>query len=199
MSNVWAYILDDENRKLPIGVAGEIVISGKQLSDGYWKNEDLTNKSFEINPYSTCEDNKIMYHTGDLGYWNFYGEIEIIGRVDNQIKLHGFRIEPGEIEKIINDNIGIKSSVVMLKNDNLVAYYTAEKPIDKELLNERISVKVPEYMVPSYYVEMESFPLNNSGKVDRKQLPDPEIVLTDYIEPETGMEKSIFDICSRIC
>ena len=140
-----------------------------------------------------------MYHTGDLGYWNFYGEIEIIGRVDNQIKLHGFRIEPGEIEKIINDNIGIKSSVVMLKNDNLVAYYTAKKPIDKELLNERISVKVPEYMVPSYYVEMESFPLNNSGKVDRKQLPDPEIVLTDYIEPKTGMEKSIFDICSRIC
>lgn len=196
--NSWAYIVDSNNKPLPIGVPGEIAISGNQISSGYLKKPELTSKVFVDNPFADCEYNKILYHTGDLGYWNEYGEIVIMGRIDDQIKLRGFRIEPGEIEKYILDYPGIKSIAIALKNQNLAAYYLSDVDIDVDDLRSTLEDILPEYMVPTFYVHMNSFPINVNGKVDLNALPNPEIEKSEIIKPTTNLEQRIFDICADI-
>ncbi len=197
--NTWIYIVDKNNMPVPIGVPGEIVVSGLKLSLGYHNNEEKTNESFVENPFSDCWENKRMVHTRDQGYFTFDGELVVKGRIDRQIKLRGLRIEPGEIENVaLSYSSSIINAVVELRNDNLVCYYTCDGEIDEDDLNEFIKSKVTPYMVPSFYMKMDEFPLNLNGKVDVKALPTPEFAIEEIVEPKTDIEIKLFEIISKV-
>ena len=197
--NTWVYIVDKNNMPLPVGVPGEIVISGLKLALGYHNNESQTNESFVENPFSDCWENERMVHSRDQGYFTFNGELVVKGRIDRQIKLRGLRIEPGEIENVVlNYSPSITNVVVELRNDNLVCYYISDGEIDEDELNEFIKSKVTPYMVPSFYMKMDEFPLNLNGKVDVKALPTPEFAIEEIVEPKTDIEIKLFEIISKV-
>ena len=197
--NTWVYIVDKNNMPLPVGVPGEIVVSGLKLALGYHNNEAQTNESFVENPFSDCWENKRMVHSRDQGYFTFDGELVVKGRIDRQIKLRGLRIEPGEIENVVlNYSPSITNVVVELRNDNLVCYYISDGEIDENDLNKFIKSKVTQYMVPSFYMKMDEFPLNLNGKVDVKALPTPEFAIEELVEPKTDVEIKLFEIISKV-
>ena len=197
--NTWVYIVDKNNMPMPIGVPGEIVISGLKLASGYHNNDAQTNESFVENPFSDCWENERMLHSRDQGYFTFDGELVVKGRIDRQIKLRGLRIEPGEIENVVlNYSPSITNVVVELRNDNLVCYYISDGEIDEDDLNEFIKSKVTPYMVPSFYMKMDEFPLNLNGKIDVKALPTPEFAIEEIVEPKTDVEIKLFEIISKI-
>ena len=196
--NTWVYIVDKNNMPMPIGVPGEIVVSGLKLALGYHNNDKQTNESFVENPFSDYWENERMVHSRDQGYFTFDGELVVKGRIDRQIKLRGLRIEPGEIENIVlNYSPLITNAVVELRNDNLVCYYISDDKINEDDLNEFIKSKVTPYMVPSFYMKMDEFPLNLNGKIDVKALPTPEFSIEEIIEPETDIEIKLFEIISK--
>ena len=167
VANVWAYVLDDEGMQLPIGVPGEICISSAYLSPGYYNQPDLTDEFFVRNPNSSCEENEMMYRTGDIGLYNFDGEIEIIGRKDDQLSVRGFRIESGEILSVIRDFPEISDVYLDVDHDNLIAYYVSDDALDIDNLKEALRDELPQYMVPSLFIELDSIPLNPNGKIDK--------------------------------
>ena len=168
--NTWAYILDSEGMQLPIGVSGEICISSSHMSPGYYNNQDLTNEVFVDNPNSTCEDNKIMYRTGDIGFYNFDGDIEIIGRKDDQLSVRGFRIESGEILSIMKNFSEISDVYLDVDYDTLIAYYVSDNDLNIDEVKDALNMELPYYMVPSLFIELESIPLNPNGKLDKHAL-----------------------------
>lgn len=189
VANTSAYILDEQNRQMPVGVPGEICISGGIMTPGYCNDQELTAKSFVENPYSDCDTNRTMYRTGDIGYYNFDGEIEIIGREDDQLSVRGFRIESGEISAIMKSFPEIADVCLDVENDTLTAYYTLSNKtgVDQktedadqdseqndDLLENRIREalkrELPYYMIPSLFVKLDKIPLNINGKVDRTGL-----------------------------
>ncbi len=177
------YILDDYNKIVPIGIPGEICIGGIQLARGYLNRENLTTEKFIPDPLSPEPDGRI-YKTGDLGRILNDGTIEYIGRKDNQVKIRGFRIELGEIEAILESIEAVQSTLVIGKefgtgDIRLIAYLI---PAENQILDENnikniLAEKLPDYMIPSYFVVIDKFPLTPNGKIDRKKLPDPEISL----------------------
>lgn len=173
IDNIQLYILDKYYNVLPIGAAGELYIAGDGLARGYVNKPELTNEKFVDNPFVLGTK---MYKTGDLAKWMSEGDIEYLGRIDHQIKIRGNRVELGEIETNIVAFNGIKEAVVIDRDDDagnkyLCAYYVSEKDIDISKLQEWLSMKMPKYMVPSYFVKMEAIPLSANGKIDRKALP----------------------------
>ena len=170
VANSWIYILDDNNNQMPIGVPGEICVSNNYISPGYLNNQELTDEVFIDNPYSTCEDNKRMYLTGDIGFYNFDGEIEIIGREDDQLSVRGFRIESGEILNIMNSFNEISDIYLDVDNDTLTAYYTTSADLNIDEVKEALKINLPYYMVPSLFIELEDIPLNINGKLDKSLL-----------------------------
>lgn len=176
LPNVYAYILDKYKNPVPIGVHGELFIGGMGVSRGYLNRPDMTAASFLENPFRKGER---MYKTGDITRWFPMGEIEFLGRVDQQVKIRGFRIELGEIEAKLLKIEGISACAVLDRQyDNgrkyLCAYIcgTREKSIGQ--IRGELSRELPAYMVPSYFIRMDSLPLNVSGKVDKKNLPEPD-------------------------
>ena len=170
VSNTWVYILDKNNRQMPIGVPGEICVSSKYISPGYVNDPEMTKEVFVANPYSTCKDNEIMYRTGDIGFYNFDGEIEIIGREDDQLSVRGFRIEYGEILNVIDNFDEITDVYIDVEKDNLIAYYTSEDDFDIEKLKEELKNELPYYMLPSLFIKLDKIPLNLNGKIDKSAL-----------------------------
>jgi bacitracin synthase 3 len=197
--NTRAYILDIHGGVLPIGIAGELHLAGNQLFRGYASKADQT-------ALQLIDDNIIgegkMYKTGDLARWLPDGNIEFLGRVDDQIKLSGYRIEPGEIESQVLSFPGITQAIVTfvtVGTDALVVYYVSQTRPRYQDIKEHLKEKLPEYMVPHYYVPLESMPLNANGKIDRKALPYPELDFkSDYIEPIGEIEKQLTMIWSQI-
>jgi amino acid adenylation domain-containing protein len=185
VANSWIYILDENGMMLPIGVPGEICISGGLISPGYYNDSEITKKSFVDNPYSDCEDNKIMYRTGDVGFYNFDGFIEFVGREDDQLSVRGFRIESNEILNIMNDFKEISDIYLDVDNDNLIAYYTLSDDLDINEVKHALENKLPYYMVPSLFIELDEIPLNINGKIDKsslkKAVTDENIVISDEI------------------
>lgn len=166
------YIMDKNMKLLPIGVSGELCISGAGLARGYLNKPELTQEKFISNPY---EPGKRMYRTGDLARWLPDGNIEFLGRMDHQVKIRGFRIEIGEIEKNLLYNDKIKEAVVIdradeLGNKYLCAYLVTNSSLTVKELREELGEKLPDYMIPSYFIEIDEIPLNNNGKMDRKAL-----------------------------
>ncbi|MGZ0141420.1 amino acid adenylation domain-containing protein [Rhodococcus qingshengii] len=194
-------VLDDALRPSPSGVAGELYLAGIQLARGYVSRPDLTADRFVARPGAT--DGSRMYRTGDLVRWRGAGanrQLEYIGRTDFQVKLRGLRIELGEIEAALFDCEGVSQAVVIVHSDetigdNLVAYIVAEG-IDSENLTSSLGERLPDYMIPAMFVELDEFPLNASGKLDRKALPTPEFAskTVEYREPATPTEAGVVAI-----
>lgn len=201
LDNTQVYILDEQMNLLPIGIRGEIYIAGEHLSKGYLNRDDLTKERFIT---SLFETGKKIYKTGDIGSWNEDGNIDYIGRKDNQVKLRGFRIELGEIETVLAACPGVQQSAVIVRKrdgeDNfLAAYYTGEERTAEELKN-RLKDKLPHYMVPSVFIYMPAFPLSPNGKIDRSKLPDPSFAPAEesYQAPATVTEEKLVAIWQDI-
>src|SRR5262249_1005492 len=181
VANTQLYVLDPNLQPTPIGVPGELHIGGVQLARGYLNRPDLTAEKFISDPFSDVPGAR-LYKTGDLARFLSDGAIEYLGRTDFQVKLRGLRIELGEIESVLGRCEGIVQAVVVVREDRpgdkrLVAYLTASpgwQP-DDVILRRELKAQLPEYMVPSRFVLLESFPLTTSGKVDRKSLPIPPL------------------------
>lgn len=175
------YILDDNQNLLPVGIPGELYISGIGLARGYLNRADMTNEKFVENPFynKDIDDKwyKKMYHTGDSARWRPDGTIEFLGRIDSQVKIGGIRIELGEIENALGQHKEIVQAVAVLKTDNfdvprICVYYTSEHEIPVSELRSFLFNKIPAYMIPAFFVHISEFPLNNSGKVNRKLLSE---------------------------
>jgi len=196
MLNVIDKIMDIDGNQLPAYVPGEIYVGGAGIARGYLNNDEQTEKVFlTINgiPY---------YNTGDLGKKDVNGELYVHGRNDTQIKLRGLRIELSEIEGAIANYENISLSKVVVKElnsiEHLCAYFTAVSDIDIDDLKQHLIDSIPEYMVPSYFTQLDEFPKIPNGKTDFKNLPDPEIDVDDFIKPRTEIEQELFNIVSEI-
>ena len=206
IANTQIYILDKNNNILPIGVPGELCIAGEGVGKGYLNRPELTAEKFVPNPFATKENHhgKIMYHTGDLACWRTDGEIEYLGRIDTQVKIRGLRIELGEIENVMSGFAGIQLTAVADKRDEnnrqyLVGYYTSEQNIDEKELRSHLSSKLPKYMIPNYFIRLDTMPMTASGKTDRKNLPVPNFTMQEreYVEPEGLTEKKLANIWEK--
>ena len=196
MLNVVDKIMDIDGNQLPSNVFGEIYVGGVGIARGYLNNPEQTEKVFmQINgiPY---------YNTGDLGKKDSAGELYVSGRNDTQIKLRGLRIELSEIDWAIANYEDVTLSKVVVKKlnnvEHLCAYFTASSSIDINGLKQHLIDSLPEYMVPSYFTQLEAFPKTPNGKTDFKNLPDPEIDMDEFIKPRNDIEHELFDIVSEI-
>ncbi|MFI4919270.1 MAG: Pls/PosA family non-ribosomal peptide synthetase [Legionellales bacterium] len=188
-------ILDDALQPVADGLAGELCIGGKGLARGYVDSPDLTALKFIKNP---LDQDSLLYRTGDLASISPSGDIQYLGRADDQIKLRGFRIELNEIEAVIMEYAAISHAVIslqQLEQPTLVAYLLIDKNSAFELSQFKIFLrsKLPDYMMPALFERVDAFPLLTSGKVDRKALPKPEqtIIETEYVAPASPLEKQI--------
>ncbi|MEI5908948.1 amino acid adenylation domain-containing protein [Bacillus spongiae] len=203
IDNHYLYVLNENLQPVPIGVPGDIYIGGIGLARGYYKNSLKTKESFISNPFIEGER---MYRTGDRGTFDLVGNIQFLGRADNQVKIRGMRIELGEIEHTLAQHSSVKEAVVVIKEDHvgekkLVGYAVcySTQPSSSMELREYLKAKLPGHMVPSFVVTLESFPLNNNGKVDRKALPTPEMTSSeDYVAPRNDTEKIMQNIWRNV-
>ncbi|ELS00501.1 amino acid adenylation enzyme/thioester reductase family protein [Xenococcus sp. PCC 7305] len=211
LANLNLYLLDSNQQLVPVGVPGEICVSGYGVGLGYWRNEEKTQANFIANPFPETAKplpgvtTDLLYKTGDLGRWLDNGSIEYLGRIDNQVKIRGFRIELGEIETAIAKYPGVKDAVVNACTDKngenrLVAYYIAPQSLDSKQLRECLKAKLPDYMMPSAWVQLEVFPLTPNGKCDLKSLPIPdfESSTSKYIAPRNSTETSLTKIWQEV-
>ena len=203
LPNTRIYIVDKYMNLMPIGTIGELCISGDGLMKGYIGNRKLTKERLVECPF---EPGKLMYRTGDLASWYGQGDIEFVGRNDNQVKINGLRIEFGEIETQIMKFGGIREAVVSVWEDAtgkpvICAYYVADDELNTKLIREKLGEKLPAYMIPSHFVRMKAFPLTASGKVARTQLPEPvfdDSARRKYTPPADKLDKVICDAYSSI-
>ncbi len=209
ISNNQVYILNKNGKLQPIGIPGELVISGLQLGRGYLNNPELTAERFILTTksqrhkdvyFSWCLDASVakIYKTGDVARWLPNGNIEFLGRIDAQVKIRGFRIECGEIERCLLSQDSVKQAVVLTKDDDkkekyLCAYIVTESEVPVSKLREFLSSRLPGYMIPSYFVKVDKISLTPSGKVDRSALPEPGIVAAadQYRAPRDGIEEKL--------
>jgi len=208
IANTTFYILDGYGQPLPVGVAGELYIGGDGVSLGYRGRTDLTNERFISDPFSSRIGAR-LYKTGDLVRRISDGSIEFLGRIDNQVKLRGFRIELEEIEVKLREYPGVRDAVVIAREDkpgkkSLVAYYCAANevgPIDPHELRSHLFARLPEYMIPAAFVKLESLPQTPNAKLDRKALPKPELdayVAPNYEAPRGEVEKKLAAVWAEV-
>jgi amino acid adenylation domain-containing protein len=214
IANTRVYILDRYGEPAPVGVTGEIFIGGACVARGYLNRPGLTAERFVADPFAP-EPGARMYKTGDLGRWLADGNIDFLGRNDLQVKIRGFRIELGEIEARLREHAGVREAVVVARQDDepgdkrLVAYYTASRAsedeprqaVSVEELRAHLLTKLPEYMVPSAWVQLEVLPLTPNDKLDRKALPAPAAQSSagrGYEAPQGEVETQIAGIWAEI-
>ncbi|MBI3224256.1 MAG: non-ribosomal peptide synthase/polyketide synthase [Mycolicibacterium cosmeticum] len=191
--NVRAHVLDGYLNPVPDGAAGELYLAGVQLAAGYLHRPDLTAQRFVADPFDTAAR---LYRTGDVVRWRRDGQLEYLGRTDEQIKLRGVRIEPAEIETVLAAHPGVSSARVVVRNDRLVAYYLGTGTATA--LREHAVAALPNHMVPSAYVELTEFPLTPSGKLDRNALPAPQITAGTGRAPETDEQRRLCALFSDV-
>ena len=187
-----AYILDGNLEPVPVGVPGDLYLGGNCLARGYLNQPKLTAERFVADPHR-LEPEARMYKTGDWARWLPDGNIEFIGRSDNQVKIRGFRIELGEVEVLLRHQAGVRDAVVVVQEDEpgqrqLVAYIVSRNGSAPEDLRSFLQGKLPSYMIPQAFVELDALPMTTSGKVDRRALPKPERQLQGYRAPRTPEE-----------
>ncbi|PGV75242.1 non-ribosomal peptide synthetase [Bacillus cereus] len=196
------YIVDANTNLQPIGVAGEICLSGVGLAKGYLNREDLTSEKFIDNPFISGER---MYRTGDLARWLPDGNIEFLGRIDHQVKIRGYRIEIGELEEVLLNIKSMQEVIVVPHEDEtgnkaLCAYYVATQSYSVSEIRKILSKELPNYMMPSYFVQLSEMPLTTNGKIDRKALPKPDTMQLGegYVSPRTPVEIQLAEIWGEV-
>jgi amino acid adenylation domain-containing protein len=205
IANTRLYIVDRNLQLTLPGVAGELLIGGAGVSPGYLNRPELTGEKFIPDPFSG-QPKRRLYRTGDIARYLADGRLQIMGRIDHQIKLHGFRIEPGEVEAMLAAIDSVKEAVVIVREDRpgdkrLAAYYTGSDAPAAETLRSRLSGALPGYMVPAAYVHLEALPLTPNRKIDRKALPAPEgdaFSSRAYEEPQGEVEQRLSAIWSEL-
>ncbi|MBC6112098.1 non-ribosomal peptide synthetase [Pedobacter fastidiosus] len=204
-SNTSVYVLNSAMKYSPVGVPGELYIGGDGVAEGYLNNLELTNKSFVHNPFSENQHKKI-YKTGDLVKWLDNGHIQYLGRIDEQVKIRGNRIELGEIQNILQKYPDVKQSAVIVDetdvdNKQLIAYIVSESELDKEKIIQFLRSQLPEYMIPRTLVKVDKIPLTSNGKIDRKLLPSPTLIdlhtENNFVAPQNGIQELISKIWSE--
>jgi amino acid adenylation domain-containing protein len=207
--NTTIYILNKGGQIQPLGVPGELYIGGVQVGRGYLNRPELTAEKFlpvfnrSYKSYRSYISKK-LYRTGDLARWLADGNIEFLGRIDTQLKIRGFRVEPGEIESQLMEIHYIKEVAVVGARDKkdekiLCAYLVSDKEINTDTLRSEISEIFPDYMIPAYFIQIDKMPLTPSGKVDRRALPEPELKQGgNYSEPTSEIEKKLAAIWSEV-
>jgi amino acid adenylation domain-containing protein len=195
IAHTQAYILDSARQPVPVGVAGELYLGGDGLSTGYLNQPELTNERFVANPFTDIPGDR-LYRTGDICRYLPDGRIDFIGRVDNQVKVRGFRVETGEIESVLNQHPSIEKGAIRVTRDstgvvNLVAYFVPRpdrpQPVKSEV-KAFLSARLPDYAVPSAFESVPSFPLTPNGKVDFAALPEPGLSRGSVEQAETRRE-----------
>ncbi|RBL90282.1 non-ribosomal peptide synthetase [Chitinophaga flava] len=197
------FILSPQGQLCPIGIPGEICISGAGLARQYLNNPQLTARKFVPNPFRPGQR---MYKTGDIGRWLPDGQIQFIGRKDEQVKIRGYRIEPGEIENVLLTYPGLSSAVVIPINNKdgdkeLAAYLVSDQQLSTTELQSFLTAQLPAYMHPGYLIQLETLPLTHNGKVDKSKLPAPTSALgleTAYVAPANETEQQFVDIWQEI-
>ncbi|NIM10482.1 MAG: amino acid adenylation domain-containing protein [Candidatus Aminicenantes bacterium] len=199
ISNTAVYILDKGLKPVPIGIHGEICIGGDGVARGYLNRPELTAEKF-ISIHHSSFIIHCLYLTGDLARWLPEGSIEFFGRIDDQVKIRGFRIEPGEITHRLRGHDKVNEAVVVVRESKtgekyLCAYIVARQEIGDRELKEYLSGDLPDYMVPAHIVILDKIPLTPNGKVDRKALPEPEVITTESYSPARDeVEKTLVEI-----
>ena len=198
--NKQVYIMNGNNL-CGIGIPGELCIAGVGLARGYLNLPELTAEKFVENPFG----NGRMYCTGDLARWLPDGNIEYLGRIDEQVKIRGFRIELGEIESVLKKQTGVKDAAVAVKeksgDKSICAYIVSDQEIWAGDIKDSLRKELPEYMVPSYLVQLEKLPLTVNGKIDRKMLPEPDGNIhtgVEYAAPENETEENLIQIWQSV-
>ena len=197
VANTQLYILDAFGNPQPVGVPGELCIGGVQVARGYLNRPELNAEKFINNPFAEGR----LYKTGDLARWLEDGNIEYLGRIDQQVKIRGFRIELGEIESALREHASVKEAIVNPFGDRgeqrLCAYIVGD--FDATELRRHLAATLPDYMVPSAFVKLDSLPLTPSGKADRKNLPDPHLgAQAAYTAPRSDGEKILCSLFEEI-
>jgi len=206
IANTQAYILDPHLQLVPVGVPGELHLSGAGLARGYFNRPELTDEKFIPNPYNPGTH---LYKTGDLVRYLPDGNIEYLGRIDHQVKIRGFRIELGEIEACLSQHPEVREAVVIAREDvlgspRLIAYIVprSEPTASVGELRSFLKTKLPEYMIPSAFVMLEALPLTPNGKVDRRSLPAPDTARPElekpFVAPRTEVEERLAAIWSDV-
>jgi amino acid adenylation domain-containing protein/non-ribosomal peptide synthase protein (TIGR01720 family) len=193
--NLRAYVLDDSLRPVPVGVAGELHIAGVQLARGYLNQSGLTASRFIANPFG--EPGTRLYATGDRVRWTAAGTLEYLGRTDEQLKIRGFRVEPGEIETALLSHPRVTGAAVVARDNRLVGYLTPAVDLDE--IRGWLRRGLPDYMVPADFVTLDSLPLTTGGKIDRHALPAPAPrTAAERIAPRTSIEHQLVDVWSDV-
>ncbi|MEX5596060.1 amino acid adenylation domain-containing protein [Pseudomonas orientalis] len=197
ITNALIYLLDAQQRPVPVGVVGELYVGGQGVARGYLNRPELTAERFLDDPFNGGR----MYRSGDLARWLPDGSLEYLGRNDDQVKIRGVRIELGEIEAALATHPSIKTAVVEYREGQLLAWFIAHHPVDVETLRAHLHVSLPDYMLPAAYVHLDALPLTANGKLDRKALPAPTqaaFVTRRYEAPREGVETTLAQIWAEL-
>jgi amino acid adenylation domain-containing protein len=207
IANTQFYVLDRHAQPVPIGVPGELYIGGEGLARGYWKQPELTRSKFIPDPYSGRPGDK-LYKTGDQVRYRSDGTIEFLGRLDTQVKVHGFRIETSEVESVLLKYPGVRDCVVVAREDSpgdkrLVGYLVTGQPTPASSdLRRFVATKLPHYMVPATFVSLGALPRTPNGKIDRRSLPVPDLPQPgrrgDSVTRSPPRERMLADICAKV-
>ncbi|MBJ2240825.1 non-ribosomal peptide synthetase [Pseudomonas sp. MF6768] len=193
LGNVLCRVLDEHFNLLPAGVPGELCIGGIGLARGYLGRAGLTAERFVADPLGAAGAR--LYRTGDRVRWTADGVLEYLGRLDQQVKLRGFRVEPEEIQARLLAQEGIAQALVLIRETaggaQLIGYYTASGELDELDVKAALAAELPEYMVPAQLIRLDVMPLSPSGKVDRRALPEPVWQVREHVEPQTALEQQI--------
>nr|UXB95131.1 non ribosomal peptide synthetase [Pseudomonas syringae] len=208
VGNSRLYVLDSQGQPVPLGVPGELYIGGQGVARGYLNRDELTLEKFVADPFDSDPQAR-LYRTGDLVRWRADGDLEYLGRNDDQVKVRGFRVELGEIEARLAEHADVREAVLLCRQDapgdkRLVAYVTARQPetvLDIEHLRSHLQGTLSDYMVPAAYVQLDALPLTANGKLDRKALPVPDaqsLISRGYEAPQGEVETLLASIWADV-
>lgn len=193
IANAQVYLLDEQQRLMPVGATGELYVGGKGVARGYLNRPELSAERFLDNPFG----NGRLYRTGDLARWLPDGNLEYLGRNDDQVKIRGVRIELGEIESALAAHPAVQEAVVLFREGQLLAWFVERHSVEIQALRAHLQASLPEYMLPAAYVKIDALPLTSNGKLDRKALPAPTqaAFITRLFEaPREGVETVLAQI-----
>ena len=204
ISNSQAYILDDDLNPVPVGIVGELYVGGDGIARSYLNRENLTAEKFMDSPFIK---GKKIYKTGDMAKWLSDGNIDFLGRKDEQIKIRGFRVETKEIENNLLKHPSIVQTFIVPRETNngnkeLIAYIVGKEKLNISTIRNFLGHDLPDYMIPAYFIQIQSLPLNINGKVDKNALPDPDSVGMDigveYESPQNEMERQLVQTWEQV-